>query len=372
MKKVAILHTAHWQQAMGGAELQIKFLIENLISKNFKVYFIYEDKKTPFVNEFNELNLMPIKSVIKSKIFGDPWVLQRRYIFKHLTRIKPDAIYSRTYSSWSGYATKYALHNKIPHVWAVAHNNDIPDTVKNNSVLKPFDKVAKSLMNFTIKNCSNIIVQNLKQQSDLFQFHGKKGVLVTQASKIVKNVKLIDKSSSKLEVVWIANLKPIKQPEVFLKLVKNFINDSRINFTMVGKPSKNYCRVISELDHVSNFKFLGQIDNRRVNDLLLKSHVLVNTSISEGFSNTFVQAWLRKTVVVSMNSNPDNVLTEKNIGYIEKKVDKIINRLEKILNDKADLNLKAHQGYLYALENHNIDKNLDTIIKIFSDKNTLV
>ena len=31
MKKVAILHTAHWQQAMGGAELQIKFLIENFL-----------------------------------------------------------------------------------------------------------------------------------------------------------------------------------------------------------------------------------------------------------------------------------------------------------------------------------------------------
>ena len=364
MKKVAILYTAHWQQAIGGAELQIKFLIENLICKNFEVYFIYEDKKIPFVNEFNKLNLIPIKRVIKSKRFGDPWVLQRIHVFNHLTRIKPDAIYSRTYSSWSGYATKYAIRNNISHVWAVASNNDIPSIVNKISFLKPLDKLAQSLMNFTVKNCSKIIVQNSKQQSDLLNLFDRKGVLVTQASKPVKSVELIDKSSNKLEVVWIANLKPIKQPEVFLKLVKNFINDSRINFTMVGKPSKNYYRVISELDHVSNFKFLGQIDNRRVNDLLLKSHVLINTSISEGFSNTFVQAWLRKTVVVSMNSNPDNILTDKRIGFVEGTLSDICTRLEFLLENNKDLVDIGDKAYEYAMNNHNIEKNLERVIEL--------
>ena len=219
-------------------------------------------------------------------------------------------------------------------------------------------------MNFTVKNCSKIIVQNSKQQSDLLNLFDRKGVLVTQASKPVKSVELIDKSSNKLEVVWIANLKPIKQPEVFLKLVKNFINDSRINFTMVGKPSKNYYRVISELDHVSNFKFLGQIDNRRVNDLLLKSHVLINTSISEGFSNTFVQAWLRKTVVVSMNSNPDNILTDKRIGFVEGTLSDICTRLEFLLENNKDLVDIGDKAYEYAMNNHNIEKNLERVIEL--------
>ena len=364
MKKVVILHTAHWQQAIGGAELQIKFLIENLISKNFKVFFIYEDNKIPFVSEFNELNLLPIKHIIKSKRLGDPWILHKRDIFKHLHIIKPDAIYTRTYSSWSGCATKYAIKNNIAHVWAVASDNDIPDAFKNTSVLKPFDKVAKSLMNFTLKNCTQIIIQNSKQQTDLLNLFGRKGVLVTQASKIVKNVKLIDKSSSKLEVIWIANLKPIKQPKVFLKLVKNFKNDSRICFTMVGKPSKKYDNVIRELDSASNFKFLGQLDNNKVNDLLLKSHVLVNTSLSEGFSNTFVQAWLRKVVVISMNSNPNNILTDKKIGFVEASIPKISSRLNFLIEEKKYLKFTAEKAYDYAINHHNIDKELNKVVEL--------
>ena len=340
-------------------------VLQNLISKNFKVFFIYEDKKTPFVSEFNEINLIPIKYIIKSKRLGDPWILQKREIFKHLYRIKPDVIYTRTFSSWSGYATKYAFKNNISHVWAVASNNDIPNIDNKISVLKPFDKLAKSLMNFSIKNCSHIIVQNSKQQSDLLNLYGRKGVLVTQGSEVVKDVKLIDKSSRKLEVIWIANLKDIKQPELYLDIVRAYANDSRVNFTMVGRSSNIYNKKINELNSISNFKFLGELKNEGVNTLLLKSHVLVNTSISEGFSNTFVQAWLRKVVVVSMNSNPSDILTKLNIGYIENDIDKIKARIDFLIENKKNLMITADKAYHYALEHHDIDRNLNKVIALF-------
>ena len=364
MKKIVILHTAHWQQAMGGAELQIKFLIEMLISENFKVYYIYEDKKTHFVN-YHKLELRPIQSKIKSKRFGDRWVSLKDEVFTYLNEIKPDGIYTRTFSSWSGFATKYAVKNNIPHIWAVASDTDLPKIAHKASLLKPRDITARRLMNFTVDNCSHILVQNSQQLNKLKELYKRDGLLINQSSKKIEDVSLLNKSDKVLDVIWVANLKTIKQPELYLDIVKAYANDSRINFTMVGRSSNYYKEKIKELNSISNFKFLGELKNEEVNALLLKTHILINTSLAEGFSNTFVQGWLRKVVVLSMNSNPNGTLTEQNIGFVENDLDKIITRVGLLMENKKDLMIMADKAYYYALEHHDIDTNLNKIIAFF-------
>jgi len=51
-----------------------------------------------------------------------------------------------------------------------------------------------------------------------------------------------------------------------------------------------------------------------VNRLLERSHLLVNTSEWEGFSNTFIQAWMRSVPVITLGVNPDGLLDNSYLG----------------------------------------------------------
>ena len=39
MKKLVILHPAHWEQSMGGAELQISYIVNHALKNNYEIWF---------------------------------------------------------------------------------------------------------------------------------------------------------------------------------------------------------------------------------------------------------------------------------------------------------------------------------------------
>jgi glycosyltransferase involved in cell wall biosynthesis len=65
---------------------------------------------------------------------------------------------------------------------------------------------------------------------------------------------------------------------------------------------------------VPGLEYLGSLALDDVNQLLAGAHLLVNTSTHEGFSNTFIQAWLRAVPVVSLNADPDDLLESAGLG----------------------------------------------------------
>jgi glycosyltransferase involved in cell wall biosynthesis len=60
---------------------------------------------------------------------------------------------------------------------------------------------------------------------------------------------------------------------------------------------------------------MGEQPIEEVNRQLAMGHIFVNTSRSEGFPNTFIQAWMRKVPTVSLDIDPDGVLSSDAIGY---------------------------------------------------------
>jgi glycosyltransferase involved in cell wall biosynthesis len=103
-----------------------------------------------------------------------------------------------------------------------------------------------------------------------------------------------------------------------------------------------------------NLEFLGHRSAADVNQFLACASVFVNTSVHEGFPNTFVQAWLRDAVVVSLSVNPDRVLDSQGVGIHAGTEEGLEKSVRHLLTDPAARAAYAERARAYAQSTHSV------------------
>ncbi|WP_338732837.1 glycosyltransferase family 4 protein [Mangrovimonas cancribranchiae] len=363
-KKIVILHLAHWDQLLGGAELQLKYLSQYIANMGHEVHFVYPNRTHKKIED-THVRLHPLNYIKTIGSYGKMWFVYKRSINSKLSKIQPDIIITRTFSSWAGIASQYAKSHSLRHIHFIASNNDVNNREKKITWRKAFNKLELKYFNKIFNSNTEIVVQNEEQKRSVENKQKLKSILLSQAAP-ENDVALIDKADDELKVVWIANFKPLKRPEKFLEIVEHFKNRDDITFSMIGGYSNTYYNDLLKPYHeVSNFQYLGKLTNEEVNKVLDTAHVLVNTSDYEGFSNTFIQAWLRQVVVLSLNSDPNNILKNEKIGYQTNSIEKLKAILEGFCrNDKSTLIHTGNSAREYALSNHVINDKYFKKIKL--------
>lgn len=366
-KKLVILHPAHWEQAMGGAELQISYLVKYLIlQKGYEIHYIFEDIKTPISNKYDVI-LHPLKKVKKINKFGNEWFRYIIKIKKIIKDIKPDIIYTRYYSSWAFAAAEYTKKHSCTYVYAIASDNDLTKHFTLSLLISPFSIIEMVLTNRAIKKTTRIITQNSFQQTILKNRFSLNGYLVNQMTPLVNEEKIVKKSNP-VQILWIGNLKTIKRPELFIELARRLVNlDVDYRMIMAGELPQKYKPMInSAINNIPNFEYKGKLSQDQVNDLLIQSHILVNTSEYEGFSNTFVQAWMRKVPVVSMSSNPNEIITKFDTGFLAFPIEYLTDSVKTLIKNSALRERKGENAYNYAVKYNTLEYNIEKVISILS------
>lgn len=359
LKKLVILYPAHYLLSSGGAELQISYLVEALIkNEGYNISYIYSSNKN--LPQDNNVDLYPIPRKKKIKFLGQAWFRYKKDILEKLYEIKPDIIYTRG-QYWIDIAAEYAVKNNIKHIHAIASDNDVVRRMLRGTFF-PLDKqIENCLVNKGIKNCTKLIVQNKFQQNTLHKRFNVESLLINQMTPFV-NADLLPQKAEKINIVWIANLKPTKRPELFINLANSLSDYSdRIEMFMCGRFDEQYSDTLSKC---KNVKYLEELPQNEVFELLNKSHILVNTSTHEGFSNTFVQAWMRKVVVVSMESNPNNAITDNNLGFITPTEEELLKAIKYLIDNPSELLQMSDASYSFVCENHCKEKEMNKVLQI--------
>jgi len=176
----------------------------------------------------------------------------------------------------------------------------------------------------------------------------------------------IQRARSPVKVLWIANIKPSKQPKVFIRLAARLCQHVEASFIMAGRAGgRIYQRSVEKmLARASQIDYRGELRMADVNALLAKSHILVSTSQYEGFSNTFIQAWMRGVPVVSLNVDPDDVIARYGLGYHSHTFDRLCMDTRRLIQDPQLRDAMGEAARKYAFENHSL-ANLSAMTELF-------
>lgn len=364
-KRLCFLLGNYYEQVRGGAEYQAYLLAEQLNKLGYDVHYIYLDNDKKFEKTL-DIALHPVK---KSNTVSRKWqriVVDGVRIIRVLKKINPDVVYQRTGSAYTGAAAYYARRNHKKFIWHVALDLDVTPLSVSYSNYLSARTVEKRMLEWGMKNADVVIAQAMYQAEMLRVNYGIENAMVIPNYHPAPSA-CIEKKEWPINVIWIANIKPSKQPLLYLDLADAFKTEKNINFYMVGRMGQSLARAVYDrMNEVKNVVYLSELSQAEVNALLERSHVLVNTSAHEGFPNTFIQAWMRKVPVISLKADPDGVLEKEGIGYRSGSIDRMIQDCRMLIENRQMRNQMGEKAYRYAINNHSID-NIRKIVDIIED-----
>ncbi|MBA4318318.1 MAG: hypothetical protein C0412_07950 [Flavobacterium sp.] len=343
--KIVFLMNSFYELNTGGAEYQAYMIAKELATKKHDISFIFTQNKNDQCQNKNRFKLYPIQKTRFFKLH----LLKLIYFFKayqHLKAVQPDIIYHRTFSSFLLLAHWYRfLHRNVKIILHISHDEDVQRLIiwfEKSRIVKSIDDFFRYIGLFFTKN---IIVQSSYQQQLLLKNHNCKSVVIRNFCEVAEKKNINIKENI---IVWIANVKPIKNPFEFIDLA-NDLKGNNYRFLMIGKPiGGKFRNQFYEALENSNVEYFGALTNKDVNSILCRSKILCCTSYGEGFSNTFLQAWIRRVPVVSLYVDPDDLIKKCKLGLHSKSYDKLKNDITSLIENPSELESMADRVKNFA------------------------
>jgi glycosyltransferase involved in cell wall biosynthesis len=348
----------------GGAEYQA-YLLACGLKERYEVCYLFShgNRKQRLSEDGFTLYQIP-RHFWARRLLGRVFALDYSTVTGLLKHISPDVIYNRGANAYTGIAASYARRAGCRMIWHIAHEHDIQPAWLRSVHTAAFDYVDKKWTEYGIRSADTVIGQAKYQDKLLRRNYRRSCDLIVGNFHPVPSEQVV--KTGPTTVVWVANLKPFKQPQVFLRLVGEMRDYDHVRFVMIGRPaSGSYQRRLErEMMGLKNFNYMGERPIEEVNRILASSHVFVNTSQYEGFPNTFVQAWFRRVPVVSLNVDPDDVLKTSGLGFHSVSFEGLVRDVKRLIEDGALRESMGRQAQKYALDHHSMGPNIAKIMSL--------
>ena len=352
----------------GGAEWQSYILSEKFVENGWDVTVITS-------RPFTKTNYNYINPKIQYHYYPILKLKTLRFLFAlyYVYRAKSNYYYTRTDDKiYRAAAVIIAKFKKSKVIYALAGDDEIQyskfkNTKNHNFIIRLIKNIDLFLINkLTYKSEHHvdlIICQTRFQKENLLTNKGLDSVIIPN-SFVQSNVE-VDLSGKENIILWVGNMRPVKRPEVFLEIAEK-AKHLDYRFVMIGGNTE----YLSNYRAPDNIEILGSQSKEETLHYFKRAKFLINTSQTEGFSNTFLEAWDTGVRIISLNVDPDRLLSEKGFGELCLKKPCVIKVLEKNFDNDVLKQLDAAKKYLATY--FNVEKNFKMLEKTIKDESTLV
>ncbi len=306
---------------------------------------------------------------------GDLSFLNYFALWRVMSRIKASVYYQRVVNSYTGLTVGLSDRQGASSVWASSSLiiDCYPNPTQRAWKSRPHHQwgaisrlpawFTDRIVAYGIRNADQIVAQT-QEQKDAIMHEWKREVMVIPNAHPVPP-QVAEKTEPPV-IVWLGSIMARKRPLMFVDLAGR-CSDMSARFVMAGAPTEQ--ALSAELNErargVPNLSYLGPIPFEETNNLLQGATLLVNTSVGEGFSNTFVQAWLRGVPAVSF-VDPDNVIQRNRLGACVTTVEDLVQSVRHLAANPVIIRALGKNCRDYAVRAHGLNRVMDLYDSLFT------
>ena len=333
---------------VGGAELQQTMVATALARRGYRVSMLCLD--------YGQADTEVVEGVTVHKLYApDAGLPVVRFIHPRITKlwsamkqVDADVYYQRCAAVHTGYVAAFCARHGKKSIYAGA--SDVDFIPGKQDIVYARDRF---IFEQGLKRVDRVFVQNPEQGRLLQENFGRDSVLIPTCFTPPADVS----ADPKGYVLWVASLRPSKRPEVLFEIARRL---PQHRFVMIGGADLDAAgqafgrKIREEAAALPNVEYKGFLPLFEADRYFDAARVLVNTSLYEGFPNTFLQAWSRGVPTVGFvdtGSRQDG----QAVYAIADDIDGACSEVERLMADDIHWKSSAARARAFFAANHSVE-----------------
>jgi len=280
-------------KVVGGAEVQQSIIAPALARRGYRVSMVSLDYGQPDRAEVAGVtihNMHRPDEGIPGLRFIHPRLTS---LWRVLTRVDADVYYQRTAAAYTGFLAHFCRKYGRKSIYAGASDVDFLPGEEDIRFARD-----RKIFEWGVRHVDRVITQNGVQQKQLRDHYGLDGSVIPSC--------YVPPSGARADrggyVLWTASMRRSKRPELALEIARRL---PHCRFVIVGGPDAErksqdyYASLRDAAKALPNVEMKGFVPFVEAERLFDGARVVLNTSLYEGFPNTFLQAWSRAIPTVA-------------------------------------------------------------------------
>lgn len=242
-----------------------------------------------------------------------------------------------------------ARHSGVKSVLFLTSSEDV-DAVRL-TMLDSKERRRQKARDYALRNADEVVVQTEFQQRALFERIGRTATLIRNPAETFVTPEQL--SRPRRHVLWVGRADcDSKRADICFSLARRC---KRIPFCVVLNDSDSPLGKKLLADCPPNLQVVRHMSLSAIEDLYSQATVLINTSVSEGFPNAFLQAARFATPVIALNVDPDGMLSARGCGEMAVSETRMIELIRTYHRGGPEIERIGATARQYVVDFHDVD-----------------
>lgn len=319
----------------GGEELQHTLLARALARRGYRVSMVVGDYGQPegacWDGVTTHIAYDPDGGLPGLRFVHPRWT----GLWSAARRADADIYYVSCAGMQVGELAMFARRHGRKVVFRVAHDDDcIPDRLVSRldaGGLRSW--LHASLYRHGLTTADAVLAQSERQRELLDRHFRREATIATMLVDPPATMRSFGERD--IGALWVNNIRAFKRADLAVALAESLPD---INMHMVGGRQPRFEALYAEVERraqsLPSLTFHGRVPYHEVNEFYERARVFVNTSDSEGFPNSYLQAWVRGVPVVAF-FDPDDVIAREGLGRAVSSLEEMRQAVHEFATDEA-------------------------------------